>query len=84
LRFVRIGSLSAHVTVPAAALRSSGLELMGSGLGSVSNEGLVRAVAGVLHAVSPAGLRIDTQTARLADVESAWTSDAERRLVFTL
>jgi NADPH:quinone reductase-like Zn-dependent oxidoreductase len=85
VRFVQIGSLSqAHVTFPAAALRSSGLELMGSGLGSVSNEGLVHAVAGVLHAVSRAGLHIDAQTARLADVESAWMSDAARRLVFTL
>jgi NADPH:quinone reductase-like Zn-dependent oxidoreductase len=85
LRFVQIGSLSqAHATLPAAALRSSGLELMGSGLGSVSNEGLVRAVAGVLHAVSRAGLRIEAETVRLEDVERAWTLDADRRLVFTL
>lgn len=79
VRFVQVGSLShANVTLPAAALRSSGLELLGSGLGSVSNEGLVRAAAGVLDAVASAGLHIDAEAVPLSEVERAWPRGKER------
>ena len=38
-----------------------------------------------MEAVVPAGLRIETETAPLTDVETAWTrATGERRLVFTL
>lgn len=83
LRYVQIGSISGHViNFPGALLRSSGLELMGSGLGSVSNAGLVRAVGDVLGAVKEAGLAIATESAPLAHVASEWTRETTRRLVF--
>lgn len=48
IRFVQIGSMTGNnINLPGSLLRSSGLELMGSGLGSVSNAGLVQAVGGV-------------------------------------
>jgi hypothetical protein len=83
VRFVQIGSLAgATATVPAAALRSSRLELVGSGLGSISNEELVQAVAGVLRAAKQAKLRVAADALPMRDVERAWTADANRRLVF--
>lgn len=85
VRFVQIGSISGNsIDFPGAVLRSSGLELMGSGLGSLSNSGLVRVVGQLLAAVPAAGLTIDAEAVPLAEVESAWNRAAASRLVFTL
>jgi NADPH:quinone reductase-like Zn-dependent oxidoreductase len=86
IRFVQIGSASgADITLPSAALRSSAIELMGSGIGSVSLERLVHSVAGVLQAAVPGGFKIATRAVPLAEVESAWSSDDRtRRTVLTL
>ena len=86
LRYVQIGGAGGPVIAfPASVLRSSGLELLGSGLGSVSHAGLVAAIGAMLQAAVPAGLRIDTETAPLSDVEDAWTRDTgEKRLVFAV
>lgn len=85
IRFVNIGSLGgASIPVAAGALRSSGLEVMGSGLGSVSHVALVQSIAKLMHAINPAGLRIDAMAKPLADVEATWKSDAASRIVFTL
>jgi NADPH:quinone reductase-like Zn-dependent oxidoreductase len=84
VRYVQIGSASGGtIPLPGAALRSSGLELLGSGLGSCSHAELVAAVGAMLEAAVPAKLRIELETAPLADVESAWARETgERRLVF--
>ncbi len=86
VRFVNVGSVSGgEIALPAAALRSSSIVLMGSGLKSVPFPALMRSVAGVFAAVEPAGLRIATTTAPLADVEQAWKQDTgQPRLVLTL
>jgi NADPH:quinone reductase-like Zn-dependent oxidoreductase len=85
IRFVQIGSLTGNdISLPGSLLRSSGLELMGSGLGSVSNAGLVQAVGGVLRAISTAGLSIAAEAVALQDVESAWLNESSSRLVFTV
>jgi len=85
IRFVNIGSLGGHeIALPAGAVRSSGLELLGSGLGSVANEVLVRCIGEMFQAMDSADLRIDTETLPLADVASAWNRDSRARLVFTL
>lgn len=85
IRYVQIGSISGHViNFPGAVLRSSGLELTGSGLGSVSNVGLVTAIGEVFNAVTPAGLSIDTAAEPLSGVESAWLLPGRERRVFTL
>ncbi|GAA6131242.1 quinone oxidoreductase family protein [Halopseudomonas sabulinigri] len=84
VRFVNIGSLGgASMDLPAGALRSSGLELLGSGLGSVSNAALVRCVGQLLQAVSTAGLQVATVARSLAQVSSAWVDDSlHERIVF--
>jgi NADPH:quinone reductase-like Zn-dependent oxidoreductase len=83
VRFVNIGTMSATtIALPGAALRSSGLVLLGSGLGSVPDERLLASIAGVFGAVAPAGLSIETTTAPLAEVESRWHAEGSDRLVF--
>jgi NADPH:quinone reductase-like Zn-dependent oxidoreductase len=85
IRFVQIGSLSGGtITLPAASLRSSGLELMGSGLGSVSSERLVNSVGEVLRAIIPKGFKISAQPVPLAQVAGAWGSKTADRIVFTM
>ncbi|HEY4303486.1 MAG TPA: zinc-binding alcohol dehydrogenase family protein [Gemmatimonadaceae bacterium] len=85
VRFVQIGNLSGPtISLHGGVLRSSGLELIGSGLGSVSHPGLVSAVGEMLHAVRPAGLQVDAEPAPLSDVESAWEEERSTRLVLTM
>jgi NADPH:quinone reductase-like Zn-dependent oxidoreductase len=75
IRFVQIGSLSGGtITLPAASLRSSGLELMGSGLGSVSNERLLNSVGEVMRAMIPKGFEVGAQPVPLAQVARTWAS----------
>jgi NADPH:quinone reductase-like Zn-dependent oxidoreductase len=86
IRFVQIGSVSgADITLPSAVLRSSAIELMGSGIGSIPLERLVKAVGGVLQAAVPGGFRIAANPVPLSDVEQAWPKDVgTRRTVFTM
>ena len=85
VRFVQIGMVTAAtITLPGATLRSSGLELLGSGLGSASNTMLIRSIGALLQAVGPARLAIATDAAPLADVERAWAADHGGRLVLTV
>ena len=85
IRFVQIGSLSGGtITLPAAPLRSSGLELMGSGLGSVSNERLVKSVGEVMRAIIPKGFKISAQSVPLTQVAGSWGSKTTDRIVFTM
>ncbi len=86
IRFVQIGSASGSaISLESAPLRSSGLELLGSGLGSASYDQLVSAIGEMLHAARPAGLHIDMEAVPLTDVSAAWTQGrGDKRLVFTL
>jgi len=86
IRFVQIGSMSgSDITLPGAVLRSSAIELMGSGIGSVSLDRLVDSIRALLHATVPAGLQIATTPVPLQDVERAWPDDdSTRRTVFTV
>ncbi len=85
IRFVQIGSVSApEITLPSAVLRSSAIELMGSGIGSVPVERLVHAIDGVLRAAASGGLKIAARPVPLSQVEQAWPlDDGARRMVFT-
>ncbi|WP_237882393.1 quinone oxidoreductase family protein [Pseudomonas sp. PGPR40] len=85
VRFVNIGAL-AGATLPLnpGVLRSSGLEIAGSGLGSVSNEDLVKIVGRLLQAARPANLKIEAQAVALSEVESTWRRSGSERIVFTM
>ena len=86
IRFVQIGALSGGtISLPSAALRSSALVLMGSGIGSIPLKGLVAAISGVLQAVVPGKLKIDTKTVPLAEVEDTWNqASGSSRVVFVV
>jgi len=86
LRFVQIGSMAGEeMTLSAAMLRSRANVVMGSGVGSVAPDRMVASVRDLLASAGKAGFRIDTETAALADVSSAWGHDTgNRRLVFSL
>ena len=83
IRIVQIGAASgADIELPSAALRSSALQLMGSGIGSVPQPRILAAIRGVLEAAPQAGLRVATRTMALADVAHAWDAgDAQSRIV---
>jgi NADPH:quinone reductase-like Zn-dependent oxidoreductase len=84
IRFVQIGALSGgNIVLPSAALRSSALVLMGSGIGSIPLKGLVGAIRSVLKAVVPGKLKIETTVVPLAEVEDTWNKDSgNSRVVF--
>ncbi|HEY3674751.1 MAG TPA: zinc-binding alcohol dehydrogenase family protein [Candidatus Tumulicola sp.] len=83
IRFVQIGAVSGpEIALPAAVLRSSGLEILGSGLRSVSNATLLESIGEMLRWARSAGLSVDVATAPLSDVENAWQRDwGAKRLV---
>jgi len=86
IRYVQIGAVTGgNITLPSAALRSSALVLMGSGMGSIPLKGMLGAIRGVLHAVVPGKLKIETKVVPLADVEETWNKDSgASRVVFAV
>ncbi|MNF53843.1 alcohol dehydrogenase [compost metagenome] len=85
IRYVQIGSIAGNdIRLPGALLRSSGLELLGSGLGSGSPQAIVAAAGQVFRAIGGAGLSIETTCFDLADVGSAWGHATNARLVFRM
>ena len=84
IRFVQIGAAAGgQIALRADILRSTPIEVMGSGLGSVPGPRFLAAIGAVFAAAKPAGLRVATRTVPLARVEEAW-SEAEDagRVVF--
>jgi NADPH:quinone reductase-like Zn-dependent oxidoreductase len=76
IRFVQIGSVSgANITLPSAVLRSSAIELMGSGIGGIPHERFFRCIGELLRAAAPGGFRIAVDPVPLSDVERAWRRD---------
>jgi NADPH:quinone reductase-like Zn-dependent oxidoreductase len=86
IRFVQIGAVSGRdITLASAALRSSALVLMGSGIGSILLKDLVGAISSVLQAVVPGELKIETEAVPLANVEGTWNRDSgNSRVVFVV
>jgi NADPH:quinone reductase-like Zn-dependent oxidoreductase len=84
IRFVQIGSISGNaITLSAGLLRSSGVELLGSGLGSLSGQQILQALNAMFAAASAVQFAIDVDPVPLAKVEEAWNRKGdERRIVF--
>jgi NADPH:quinone reductase-like Zn-dependent oxidoreductase len=85
IRYVAIGSMSGgDIKLPSAALRSSSLELKGSGLASVPLPRLLESMKGVLQAApSHDGFRAAIKLEPLAEINRVWTAGgAEARIVF--
>ena len=86
IRFVHIGSVSApNITLPSAALRSSAITLMGSGIGSITMDRIVKSIGELMQAAVPGGFEIATKTFSLSEVENIWTKTGNMpRTVFQI
>jgi NADPH:quinone reductase-like Zn-dependent oxidoreductase len=85
IRFVQVGTMAGDpVPLSAGTLRTSGLELMGSGLGSLSNEDLVRCIGEMFAAAGAAHFSVRSAAVPLRDVEAAWSRDTSDRIVITM
>lgn len=87
VRFVNCGASSRqeNIDMPSSILRSSAIELMGSGLGSVPMSKLLDTIGKVFEIAKTANLQINTNTVPLASIESIWdTAPGKPRVVFTI
>ena len=84
IRFVQIGAVSGPtIALDGSTLRSSGVELLGSGLRSVALSQLVGRIGEMLRAAKAGNFTVETVTRPIDNVESAWNENtAGRRLVF--
>jgi NADPH:quinone reductase-like Zn-dependent oxidoreductase len=83
VRFVNVGAASGeqNLEIPSAALRSSAIQLMGSGAKSVPFPKLLDAIRQVFAVTESADLQIATKTAALAAIEEAWNAPGYPRVV---
>lgn len=86
VRYVQIGSLSdQEIILQSKLLRASGLTLMGSGLGSVSDAELITAISEFFQAAAKNDFSVPFITRHLSEVENVWSEDDSRcRTVFIL
>ncbi|MBX8998459.1 zinc-binding alcohol dehydrogenase family protein [Klebsiella aerogenes] len=86
VRYVQVGSLAgADIALNGAVLRAAPLQLMGSGIGSLSMPQLLAATGEMLQAAVPGQFTIATTPLPLRDVAAAWPRDnSQKRTVFTL
>jgi len=84
IRYVQIGnSAGASIAMPAAVLRSSGLELLGSGFGSASMDQIKQAIAEFFQLAAKEPLDFALKTVPLRDIEAHWNDAGDgKRLVF--
>ncbi|WP_218096242.1 quinone oxidoreductase family protein [Paenibacillus solanacearum] len=74
-RFVSIGTSSGqeNINLPSSILRSSTIELVGSGDKSVSKADMLSAVQGVFEMAAEGKLKIDITEFALENIEEAWS-----------
>lgn len=83
IRYVQIGnSAGPAITMQASALRSSGLEMLGSGFGSVSMEKIFEGMRALLQEAARQPFQIEARTAPLSEVERLWNTQQSARVVF--
>ncbi len=86
VRYVSVGSMAGPtVPLPSATLRSSGLEIRGSGIGASTDDEIVEGTREFLAALRSTRFRVDVEVQPMPSVENHWgRTGGERRLVFTL
>ncbi len=84
VRFVQIGAAAgSQIALRADVLRSTPIDITGSGLGSVAGPRFFAAIRAVFAAAKPAGFQIAARAVPLAEIERVWPeADGARRLVF--
>ncbi|HWV24158.1 MAG TPA: zinc-binding alcohol dehydrogenase family protein [Thermomicrobiales bacterium] len=70
---IEIGSMAGPtIQLPAAALRSSDIEISGGGGGSVPHEAIFETFPKLWEAASSGAIHVDCETVALREIESAW------------
>jgi len=85
LVWIQIGSMAGpSAEILSAALRSTRLNIVGSGIGSVDGRDFRKEVPRIAKAVTEGAFDVRTQPVPLSDVATAWTQtlDADERIVF--
>ncbi len=86
VRFVHVGGASGEdeIALPGVALRSSAIQLMGSGAKSVPLPKLLGGIRNVFEAAGPAKLQIALETLPLSEIEEAWKAPGKPRIVISI
>jgi len=85
VRFVQVGEASREtVELPGAALRSSAIQIMGSGLKSVPLPKLMEGIRRTFDLAAHGELYLPTRAVPLSTVTENWDAPGKPRLVFTL
>jgi NADPH:quinone reductase-like Zn-dependent oxidoreductase len=85
VRFIQVGEASREaVELPGAALRSSAIQITGSGLKSIPLPGLLEAIRSTFELATEGGLYLPTQAVPLSSVGENWNAPGKPRLVYTL
>ena len=85
LVWIQIGSMAGPgAEILSAALRSTRLEIVGSGIGSVDSQDFRKEIPKIAKAVTEGAFGVRTQPIPLSDVATAWTQslDGDKRVVF--
>lgn len=74
LEWVQIGAVAGPtMALPSAALRSANLRIQGNGQGAVSPQAYVAELPALVDEIDAGRIRVEVETAPLADVEAVWT-----------
>lgn len=85
VRFVQVGGASGEsMELPSAALRSSAIQIMGSGLKSVPFVKLMDSIRRTFNFAAQGKLHLATKAVPLSAVAEHWKADGKPRLVFTI
>ena len=86
VRFIQIGSSGGgNIALPATTIRSSGLELIGCGMGSIPFDRMLATIGQVFAATVPHRLAIEPKILPLAKVEGNWAmTTTATRTVFVM
>lgn len=86
LRYVQIGSIAGEsITLKGSQFRSSGLEILGSGIGSLSMQQLVNGAGELLQATPRGEFDLPIKVMPLSMVSDGWREpDDEARIVFSI
>ncbi len=86
IRFVQIGTTSApDITLPGAVLRSSAIQMMGSGIGSIPFEEIILILSRLMQAASEVGFHIATRELPMSGIGEVWSAEsATPRIVLTM
>lgn len=83
LTWIQVGSMAGETAaIPAAALRSARLQMVGSGIGSVTPRDIIAELPAIAEALASGALSLDSRAVPLSLVEQYWDAPATDRVVF--